>query len=436
MNVLTTILYILLFIVCLSLLIMIHELGHFTAAKIFKVYVLEYSIGFGPALIHKKKKDGETYFSLRVVPFGGYVSMYGEGVQLEEGQTIDESRSLEGIKKWKRAIIMVAGVTMNAVLALHLFFIKNVAFEQKQIYLRNMTVETNSKAEEAGLKTLDVISLNKEIDEDTSHWYNKDYSDLYLLDNSATVTYTSSVTETVYAFIDTTDIMTKMNQFKNISVCDYIGLYKTKDAGEDGLLVDYQSPIVMDDNFKSVKIDFRTVTKFEKDENGNEIATEFASHPIEINRASDGGLEDFGYKFYLDIQKPLPFFKAIGQSFVDFGESSTLIFRALGTLFTKETWSKMGGIIAIGFETTNILRYVGVSQFIYVWGALSVNLAIINLLPFPGLDGWQLLVLAVEGISRKKIPNKVKTIVSIVGLALLFTFMAVILVKDFIFYFL
>ena len=430
MNVLTTILYILLFIVCLSLLIMIHELGHFTAAKIFKVYVLEYSIGFGPALIHKKRKNGETYFSLRVVPFGGYVSMYGEGVQLEEGQTIEESRSLEGIKKWKRAIIMVAGVTMNVVLALHLFFINNVAFEQKQIYLRNMTVETNSKAEEAGLKTLDVISLNKEIDSETSHWYNKDYSDLYLLDNAATVTYTNASTETVYAFIDTTNIMTKMNKFKNIGICEYIGLYKTKDAGEDGLLVDYKTPVVMDDNFKSVRIDFRTVTKFEADEEGNEIATEFASHPIEINRASDGGLEDIGYKFYLDVKKPLPFFKAIGQSFVDFGEASTLIFRALGTIFTKETWSKMGGIIAIGFETTNILRYVGVSQFIYVWGALSVNLAIINLLPFPGLDGWQILVLIVEMVAHKEIPEKVKNIVSIIGLVLLMALAALILVKD------
>ena len=436
MNVLSTILYIILFIVCLSLLIMIHELGHFTAAKIFKVYVMEYSIGFGPALIHKKRKTGETYFSLRVVPFGGYVSMYGEGVELEDGQTIDESRSLEGIKKWKRAIILVAGVTMNAVLALHLFFIKNVAFEQKQIYLRNMTVETNSKAEEAGLKTLDIISINDEIDSDTSHWYDKNYSDLYLLDNAAVVTYTNDTTEIVYAFIDTTNIMSRMNRFKNIGISEYIGLYKTKVAGEDGLLVNYKVPVVTDDSFKSVKIDFRTVTKFETDEKGNEIATEFASHPIEINKASGGGLEDIGYKFYLDVEKPLPFFKAIGQSFVDFGEASTLIFRALGTIFTKETWSQMGGIIAIGFETTNILRYVGVSQFIYVWGALSVNLAIVNLLPFPGLDGWQLLVLAIEGITRKKVPNKVKTIVSIVGLALLFAFMAVILVKDFIFYFL
>ena len=120
MNVLMTILYIVLFIVFLSLLIMIHELGHFTAAKIFKVYVQEYSIGFGPALIHKKRKTGETYFSLRVIPFGGYVSMYGEGVELEDGVQVDQSRSLDGIKKWKRAIILVAGVTISATFLLYL----------------------------------------------------------------------------------------------------------------------------------------------------------------------------------------------------------------------------------------------------------------------------------------------------------------------------
>ena len=115
---------------------------------------------------------------------------------------------------------------------------------------------------------------------------------------------------------------------------------------------------------------------------------------------------------------------------MDFGRSSTLIVRALGTLFTKETWESMGGIVAIGFVSSQTLENFGFGQFLYLWGALSVNLAIVNLLPFPGLDGWQLLVLAIESIFRKKIPNKVKTIVSIVGLALLFTFMIVIVVKD------
>ena len=94
----------------------------------------------------------------------------------------------------------------------------------------------------------------------------------------------------------------------------------------------------------------------------------------------------------------------------------------------------MGGIVAIGFQSTSILQNLGLGKYIYLWGALSVNLAIVNSLPFPGLDGWQLLVLAVEATTRKKIPNKVKTIVSIVGLVILFAFMGVILIKDLITY--
>lgn len=424
-QVLSTILYILLFILCLSILIMIHELGHFTAAKIFKVYVMEYSIGFGPALIHKKRKTGETYFSLRIIPFGGYVSMYGEGVELPEGQQIDESRSLEKAKAWKRAIILVAGVTMNAVLALHLFFIKNVACSDKQLYLRNMYVTEGSKAEEAGLKTLDIIALDDEVDANKDEWYVKDNKTYYLLDNAATVNYSDATTETVYAFVDTKDI----KNFKDIQMNRFIVLFRQA-TGEQTLKVDYKNQVPYDATFVSVTIDFKTVTKF--NEEGTK-GIEFESHPITINRV-EGELEDFGYSLYLQVNKPLPFFKAIGQAFVDFGESSTLIFRALGTLFTKDTWNSLGGIVAIGFESTSVLQNLGIGKYIYLWGALSVNLAIINLLPFPGLDGYQLLVLAVESITKKKIPNKVKTIVSIVGLGLLFTFMIVLVVKDIITY--
>lgn len=426
-QVLSTILYVLLFILCLSILIMIHELGHFTAAKIFKVYVMEYSIGFGPALIHKKRKTGETYFSLRVIPFGGYVSMYGEGMELPEGQVIDESRSLEKAKAWKRAIILAAGVTMNAVLALNLFFIYNVACSNKQLYLRNMTIAEGSKAEAAGLVTKDVIAIDTEIDENTEEWYVKENTTYYLLDNAATVKYTDSTTETVYAFIDTKDI----KNFTDIQMNRFIVLFSTKEATADNKLkVDFSKQVPYNATFVSVTIDFKTVTKW--DEKG-EKGVEFASHPIEIMN-SEGALEDFGYSLYLQVNKPLPFFKAIGQSFVDFGESSLLIFRALGTLFTKDTWNSLGGIIAIGFQSTSVLQNFGIGKYIYLWGALSVNLAIINLLPFPGLDGYQLVVLAIESITKKKIPNKVKTIVSIVGLGLLFTFMIVLVVKDIITY--
>ena len=416
MNVLKTILYILLFVVFLSLLIMIHELGHFTAAKIFKVYVQEYSIGFGPALIHKKRKNGETYFSLRVIPFGGYVSMYGEGVQLEEGVVVDESRSLDGIKKWKRAIILVAGVTMNAVLALHLFFISNIAFPNQMCYYSNMTIAEDSIASQAGLKTLDYLALDDMIDESKTQYTD----DLHIIDMETTITYMDETTETVYTYMD----LSRFTNYKELNMNRFLRFFAVAEGK-----VNYSKEVVVNEKFVSAKMNFKTVQIIDQETKEYQLE----NHVLTVGQDSTGMIENFGYELYLETTR-YNFIQALGKSFKDFGNSSLLIFKAIGTLFTKETWSQLGGIIAVGFQTTSVLQNFGFGKFLYIWGALSVNLAIINLLPFPGLDGWQLLVLAIEGITKKKVPNKVKTIVSIVGLVILFAFMGVLLIKDFIMY--
>ena len=65
-----------------------------------------------------------------------------------------------------------------------------------------------------------------------------------------------------------------------------------------------------------------------------------------------------------------------------------------------------------------------------MWGVISINLAIVNIFPFPGLDGWHLLVIGIEGATRKKIPQKFKTIMSLIGLGILFVLMILIIVKD------
>ena len=395
---------------------MIHELGHFTAAKIFKVYVQEYSIGFGPALVHTKRKNGETYFSLRIIPFGGYVSMYGEDSQLEDGEVIDKSRSLDGIRRWKRAIIMVAGVFMNAILALTIFFIRNVTFSNQIAYLSYSTITEGSKAEAAGLKSLDCLAFDEDIDESKKFFS----GDLHLLDMESYVTNIDDSTKPVYTYMD----LSKFTDYKHLNISNFLVFYQVK-WEEEKNAASY-TPVTLDANFKSVTVNFST---WVFDENEKPVST--VKHPIEIVKGEDGkSLEDFGYNIYLYTEKPLPFFKAIGQSFVDFGETSMIIGKTLVTIFKKDTLSGVGGIVAMGFETTSILQKFGWGKFLYIWGALSVNLAIINLLPFPGLDGWQLLVIIIEGISRKKIPDKVKKIVSLVGLGLLFTLMIVLVIKD------
>ena len=147
------------FLLLLSIIICIHELGHLLAAKLFGVYCYEYSFGMGPALLQKKGK--ETIYSIRALPIGGFVSMAGEpdGDEAYPDVVVPEGRRLTEIARWKRIIVMLAGVTMNFLLALFLFsmiFLANGSYTESPKAIVNEVV-ANSPAERAGFKPGDVI---------------------------------------------------------------------------------------------------------------------------------------------------------------------------------------------------------------------------------------------------------------------------------------
>ena len=115
---LNTLKTIILFVIMLSSIAIVHELGHLLVAKLFNVYCGEFSIGMGPKLYSKKFK--ETEYSIRAFLIGGYVSMAGEGDnELDDGVPFE--RTLKGIAKWKQLLIMFAGIFMNFVLALVIY---------------------------------------------------------------------------------------------------------------------------------------------------------------------------------------------------------------------------------------------------------------------------------------------------------------------------
>lgn len=109
---------ILIFVVILSIIVVVHELGHLIAAKKFNVYCHEFSIGMGPAIFKHKKENAETTFAIRAFPLGGFVAMAGE-----EGNDFDVpfERTINGIKPWQQVVVMAAGAFMNLVLALIVF---------------------------------------------------------------------------------------------------------------------------------------------------------------------------------------------------------------------------------------------------------------------------------------------------------------------------
>ena len=419
MGVLATILYIVLFLLFLSLLVLIHELGHFAMCKAFKVYVFEFSIGMGPLLF--KKKKGETQYSLRAIPFGGYVSMYDGEQTLPEGVEIDPARSMENTKKWKKAIIFVAGVTMNIVLAFVMYFVSSW-IPKKQFYVNYVN----------GVSGLDQNTI-----------YNvKQYgSSVIGIDEHAIVHFDDETTrDDVIAAMELANFT-----FEKTELVNYLNFYypvqkqTTDKNGNISMITTIEANNVVDISkvsYIEFKLDCldREATKQARETDPNaEIYGNYVDcrvDKVENNKVYK--YEGFDVKFAIEVKQSKNLGESLQKTVKGFGNGASIIFKSLGMLITKpgETISQSGGIIAIGFESTNILKNRGWSYYIELWGMISINLAIINILPFPGLDGWHLVVLGFEAITKKKMPNKVKNIVAVVGIVILFSLMIALLFKD------
>ena len=525
------IVYILLFIVCLSTLIMVHEFGHLITAKIFNVYCFEYAVGFGPKLFSFKRKNGETYFSLRAIPFGGFVSMYGESESVPEGLVIDESRSLLEIKKWKKVIIMSAGVIMNFVLAILVFFVYEVGFPTHEPRYAHVTINQDSIAYNSGLRSEDFLYASVGEDTNGSLVFYDDEAKIKLDDNSTVDAYigfkyysinyndaslystaisfgsvsngeltistyeektvkdiatSSSISQDTYIkttgfvegiYIDdeakTVNYVVNGNFGEGVTVDNAIVLKATYHNGDEreklisiprrgditvigkiSTFVDkevtYKALTISDSNYLFRSPDYNGGNLFEKKEGKNLTSISFNVYRVDENDFQGRGKEkiaindvaltlegstyklpnNIGFNMQID-QNMNDFGTAVKNTFVDFGNASVVIFKSLGQLFTSaEAWQEVGGIIAVGVITTRTLQQYGFGQFLFLWALISVNLGIVNLLPFPGLDGWHILVTAIEGITKKEVPSKVKSIMSVIGIALLFVLMIGIIVKD------
>ncbi|MDQ0362929.1 RIP metalloprotease RseP [Breznakia pachnodae] len=154
MNFLLQIIY---FIFLLGIIVLIHELGHFLTAKRFGVYCGEFSIGMGPVLF--KKQVGETQYSLRLLPIGGFVSMAGEEDDTKKDENIPFERTINGIKTYKKVIVMSAGIIMNILLAWVVFIGLNIASGERALPVgpEFAQVQEGSIAEEAGFQDGDII---------------------------------------------------------------------------------------------------------------------------------------------------------------------------------------------------------------------------------------------------------------------------------------
>ncbi len=440
---------VILFVVSLSVLITIHELGHLSMAKLFNVYCYEFSIGFGPAIYHKRGKGKETYFSIRAIPFGGYVSMYGEeGSIPEEGLSLPQERSIEGIKKWKKCIVLVAGVTLNAILAFVLIAISNLAFP-RIVTTRYASITEGSLAASV-LKEDDLMTYTHNsyisyeytdsskvihggqffvIDENVEIESNK-----YVLGYAPTGTkhYTKfSDGLLIYPAIAGENIakLKKDNTYEVINKPLYDAYFRVdQKIDQTTLYADFtqKTYTAFENSSFEAHLHFKRYNEVSKK---YDIIVDFNPTLKAVKSGDKYVWDDIGLSFKTMNDEDWTFGDRVNQTFVDFGDASVAVFRGIGTLFTGGI-KNMSGIVGIFDMTANLYGSYTFATYLYFWGMISVNLAIINLLPFPGLDGFQLMVTIIEGVTKKKIPSKVKGIMSAVGLVLLFGLMIAIVVLD------
>lgn len=360
---------IIIFIIILLVLVLVHEFGHFFTAKKFGIRVDEFGFGFPPKLFGFKK--GETEYTFNLLPLGGFVKIFGESPDEESTSGPDAVRSFINKAKWKQAVVLVAGVFMNFILAWLLFsfgFMSGLptsvgampnGYELENVNLVITSVAKDSPAEKAGLKTGDkILSISEPASSDSK---------------------------------DTIDNPTPKEVQDLISSSSTGAISIDYDhAGEEKFVI-IEPKIIEGKPMIGISMD-------------------------QIGTAKLGLFRAFweGMRLTLSVTKGtiVGLFSLIAQAVQGEGDINAVT-GPVG----------MVGIVGDAYE-------FGFVYLVSFAALISINLAIINLFPFPALDGGRLFFLLIEKIKGSRINPKVANTANFIGFVILISLMLVITYHD------
>ena len=443
-SVLTTIALILIGVLLFELIIFIHEFGHFITAKKSGIKVNEFSLGMGPKIFSFGK--GETKYSLRIFPIGGFCAMEGED---EESP---EPRAFNNAKVWKRMIIIIAGAVMNIILGFVLMFVVVVQQDSysstevqsfpatsfssctglqsgdviKEIngYGISTSMDFNYPISTAELKTVDGSTLEIYKEDCGNNLYNMAVSLVQDKNNKLSDEQVSKVNELLSK--STNEIVKAKskedafsvyeNYYKKINDACGIKDYKVEKIVEKETRKRYTADILVERNGEEKllkNVQFFTYTT--KDNSDPQVSIDFYVKPIEKTIGS-----------------------VLSQTFKQTISTCKMIYASLGGLLTGKFGLKdMSGPIGIASAVTTVASeslssgfMSAVNSIIYVMMIITVNLGLFNMLPFPALDGGRFVFLIIEAIRGKSVPRKVEAIVNGIGMGLLILLMILITAND------
>ena len=391
----------------LGFLIGIHETGHFLIAKLCKVRVNEFAIGFGPKIWQKQGK--ETKYVLRIIPLGGFVSMEGE----EERSDKEGSFSKASIPK--RIAIVSAGALVNIFFAIIVYFILSASSSIN--YSSNVVagLEPGYSAESAGIEVGDTILEinNKNIitSQDVSKVLEKTKNieiTLLIQRDGQRQEIKLSPTEQKYK---TTGIYLHTLEQKSTEI---VSVEPESSAEKQGLQA---GDIITKINGEDVTGNPERLIEIlqTSTEDSINLGIERDSNQIEIELIPD---EESAY--YLGVQFKVPedtFLNRIYYSLYDTKEFLGSIVESVKQLFSGNTSSaELIGPVGI---SEIVVQTNGLREFIYILVVVSLSLGVTNLLPFPPLDGGKILFLIIEAIRKRPLKQETEIKIQLLGFSIL-----------------
>lgn len=346
---------VIIFFLILSLLVLVHELGHFIVAQKNGIMVEEFGFGYPPRLFSIKK--GKTIYSLNLIPLGGFVKVLGEEHH-EKIKSKYKKQSFTSKKPYQRVLVLLAGIIGNFLLGwilISYLFTQGVPAPTNKVIIEE--VQKNSPAEKAGISPNDIIikiiSVNKQ-------------------------------------------------SFSIKSTDDFIALTKKSLELPLTLEIDHQGQILK-----------KTVIPRKKP-------------PV--------GQGPLGVIISSFIEKKYPWYQAPFYGLLEaFNITKKIVVELFKTLFLFLTFQKpsveVAGPIGIAYFTGKVIKF-GKNAVLELTALLSLNLAVVQLLPFPALDGGRLMFVIYEWVTKKKLNQNFEKYLNLAGFIILIALAIVISVND------
>jgi len=414
------------FILSLSILIVLHELGHFIPAKLFKTRVEKFYLFFDPWFSLFKKKVGETEYGVGWLPLGGYVKISGmidESMDTEQMAQPAKPWEFRSKPAWQRLIIMIGGVTVNVILAFFIYAMMLFAWGKEYVPIENLTygVYADSLMLDAGFEHGDKIKSVS--GQEISVLSDVNAAVLFGGARAIEIERNGATQQIKLAENIDQEILKsgKQTLFSQLFPAEVDSVTADSPAEEAGLL--------RGDKFVSVG---GVTTAFAPEllavlgkNKGNEVAiiVDRQGELVNLNATvSEEGTLGFFYK------SPAQYFETITQDYgllesfpagIAYGWSRlTDYVKSLKLLFSGEGVKQVGGFITIGKlfdDTWNWQRFWNMTAF------LSIILAVMNILPIPALDGGHVMFLLYEMISGREPNQKFLEYAQMAGIAILLT---------------